>query len=430
MTISKYKLYVVAFFCAVFFTFSGYYALLVLSNNLIGIQYSRYFTVPIRVLIVLLLLLCLLLIGRKKEINQPLFIAFIAFSLLYISRIVVEILNLSVYHISNSTFLLYFVSFGVLPFVFLFLKKESASDKAIYKGAVLLSGVFLSVLTLFFYRDLIGTVGRISLALSKDENYISPLALSYSGSLSMGVALSLLLSKTKKSLNGKIILIGVALISCVPFFLGASRGSVLALIVPFFLYIVRQQNKLYSFYLFIVLILVGFIVVILSEHFGSSVISRFTSIEADMSAGSSSASRTVIWDIAINHFTHNPIFGYGLESPETGNYPHNIFVEVLLATGVVGFIPFIFLVYKSLQRSLFIFKYSPQNSWIVNIFLQCLIQNLFSGAIYTASWFWFSMAFMLSANLELGHLSNNQSKMFTGTKGETLTRKRNLILKN
>ncbi|MCJ8164430.1 O-antigen ligase family protein [Pontibacter sp. E15-1] len=300
---------------------------------------------------------------------------------------------------STGTFLLYFLSFCFLPFIFLLCKKELPADIKFFKWAILLSGLLLALMSFFFYKDIIGTVGRISLAISKDENYISPLALSYSGSLTMGVAL-LLLFTGKNSKFDKLVLIGIAGVSCIPFFLGASRGSVLALAVPFVMFIFFQKSKLTSIYLLIVFILLSAGVVALSEQFGSAVIDRFVGIEADVDSGSSSASRINIWDYALNHFFDNPLFGKYLEVPETNFHPHNIFIEVLMATGIFGFIPFLYLIGKTMQYTLYIFKHKPEVAWVSVIFLQSLIHYSFSGAIYGASWMWFSMAIILSMNLK------------------------------
>ncbi|WP_162053458.1 O-antigen ligase family protein [Pontibacter pamirensis] len=374
---------------------------------MIGVESSRLFTIPIRIVTVLLLAVSFLCAGRKRSLHQPLLISFIVFSLLYVGRILIEILKGSSYHISNESFLLYFLSFGFFPFLLLFLKKDYPVDYKLYKYAVLISGFLLAVLTIVFYREYIGTVGRISLAVSRDENYMSPLALSYSGSMSMGVALSLLFT-TENSKYSKIGLVSVAILSCVPFFLGASRGSVIALIVPFLLFIAYQKNKVKSMRLLLVLIFVSFLVVTLSEYFGSSVISRFVGIESDISEGSSSASRITIWDIALEHFYNNPIFGDSLEVRETGNHPHNIFIEVLLTTGILGMIPFLYLIIKAFKNSVIIIKNNPESSWIMIIFLQSLIQHLFSGSIYSASWLWFSLYFVLSNEVVYKNIESSE----------------------
>lgn len=402
---NKYKIYLTAFFTAVFFTFSGYYVLLMLVSNLVGNQYSQYFTIPVRLLIVALLFICFMLLGKKKHLNEPVFITFIVFSLLYITRIAIETLNGSVLHMSSASFLLYFMSFCFLPFLLLFIKKDLTADVGVYKWAILVSGLILSLTTLLFYRDIIGTVGRISLAVSRDENYISPLALSYTGALTMGVAL-LLFFTNSNSKSVKLLLLAIAGLSCVPFFLGASRGSVLALSVPFILFILNHRSKLTSLYLLIVFILLSFGIVVLSEQFGSALIERFAGIDGGLDSGSTSASRVGIWASALNHFSDNPLFGSSLELPETQYHPHNVFIEVLLSTGIIGFIPFMFLIAKAVQHALHIFKNNPEVSWVAAIFLQSIIQNCFSGSIYGASWLFFSMAFVLSMSLKPEYASS------------------------
>ena len=399
MIINKYKIYTSALFTAAFFTFSGYFLLLMLCSNLLGIGYSRYFTIPVRLLIIALLFICVNLAGIKQYINKPVLIAFFIFSFLYIARIAVDTINGVKNHMGGDGFLMFYLSFCFLPFLFLLLKKDTSTDLKLYRWAILSSGAILSIFTFIFYRDIIGTVGRISLAVSKDENYISPLALSYSGSLTMGVALLLLLTH-KNSKTTKLILWVIAGMACVPFFLGASRGSVLALSVPFILFILNHKSKATSLYLMIVFILLGFGIIILSEQFGSALVERFVGIESGIESGSSAASRVDIWSSALNHFYNFPLFGNSLEVPETQYHPHNIFIEVLMSTGIIGFIPFIYMIGKTLQQILWIFKNRPQLSWVAAIFLQSLIQNCFSGAIYGSSWMFFSMAFILSMNLK------------------------------
>jgi O-antigen ligase len=300
------------------------------------------------------------------------------------------------------------LSFGFLPFLLFYLKKELLLDQKVYQAAILVSGLALSILTLIFYRSFIGTVGRLSLAVSKDENFISPLALSYSGVMTMGVIIAIFFTQ-KTSFFTKILLGVQAGLASIPFFLGASRGSVLALIVPLLVFIATQKNRVKSFYYSAVLFGLGIVVVILSEFFNSSVIDRFTGIEENVSSDSSSASRLDMWVTGINQFLDNPYFGNSLET-STHFYPHNIIVEVLLSTGILGVIPFLYLVVKSCKISVAIFKNNPEASWVVVVFMQSLIQHLFSGAIYTASWLWFSMAFILSMSTQTVYFPKEDDK--------------------
>lgn len=397
MLLNKRKLYIRSLFSAVFFTFSGYYVLLIFLVNLVGKQYSRFMTIPIRILIILLLFACLQLVGRKMRLDKPVLIAFGVFSFFYILRTIVGMLNGTVAYQSNESFLFYYLGFAVFPVCLLLLKEEQRIDQKIYKSAILISGAIVSVLSIVFYRDYIG-VSRINLALTRsDQDYISPLHFSDTSALSIGVALFILLTNPTSKLH-KFLLIGVILLSCIPFFMGAGRSSVLAVMVPFLFFMVVQKNKVNSFHIFVGLIGFTFLVVILGEYFGSSLVSRFMSIESGIESGSSAAVRADIWRFALNHFSDNPIFGYGLQVPETGHHAHNILIEVLLATGVLGFIPFMYLLIRGYKSSVAIIKYNPEASWMVVVFFQSLIITLFHGSVYgdKAAWFWFSLASVLS----------------------------------
>lgn len=402
MVINKHRTYIVALFIAAFFTFSGYYVLVILSSNLMGTQYSRYLTIPVRIVIVSLLFACLWLVGKRKNIDEPVLVAFLLFSFFYLLRIIVEILQGTTSFMSNESFLLYFLGFGFFPFCFIFLKRAYYLDQKVIKYAVIASGVIFSVLAIFFYKEYIGTIGRISLAISREDNWITPLALSDSSALTMGVALAMLATANNK-LGVKLFLVAVVLLSCVPFFLGASRGSVLALIAPFLLYVFANKNKAHSFYTIILLVVFLVLLIVLSEYFGSSVIDRFLSIEKDMERGSSSASRTVIWKYSLSHFADHPIFGYSLWVPETRHHSHNIFIEVLLSTGILGFIPFCFLYAKGLKGAVDIIRYDATASWIVVVFVQSLVITFFHGTVYSGTWFWFSLALVLSTSSKYKH---------------------------
>jgi hypothetical protein len=297
---------------------------------------------------------------------------------------------------SNVSFILYFLGFGFFPFFLLYLKENHPLDLQLYKLAILIPGVIVAILTIIFYQDYIGTVGRINLALGRDsDEYISPLHLSDTSALVIGVTLFIFFTNTTTKFQ-KLLLVVAFLLACVPFFLGAGRSSILAIIVPFILYLLFNKNKTKSLFVFFCLIGVTFLIVFLSELFGSSVIERFMNIDSAIESGSSSAVRATIWKYSLDHFYDHPLFGSSLEVPETGHHSHNIFVEVLLNTGILGFLPFFYLVIKGLKRSIAIIKYNPAASWIVVVFIQSLMITLFHGTVYKGSWFWFSLSFVLS----------------------------------
>lgn len=92
--------------------------------------------------------------------------------------------------------------------------------------------------------------------------------------------------------------------------------------------------------------------------------------------------RTEIWSRVIPLFTKNPILGMG----ETGynryakiklvEYQgvHNVFIEVLIYTGIVGFILYLMVLYQIYRKSLFLYRYF---SYLLPIVLLSMILMLF-----------------------------------------------------
>ena len=125
------------------------------------------------------------------------------------------------------------------------------------------------------------------------------------------------------------------------------------------------------------------------------------SIGEDIESGSSSSSRVIIWGHSWNQFLDYPFFGDKLQTNNVDIYPHNILLEILQSVGFIGFIPFVILLGYTFKICFKIFSKFPNYGWIPLIFIQALTQNLFSGAIYTASWFWITMALLIALNQKL-----------------------------
>lgn len=393
MLVNRLKIQSFLLFVSHFLNFAGYYFLLVILSNMGMIAFSRGMTIPVRLLI-LGCLIMILAINRKAYI-KPGARWFLLFSGIYIARIITDMLRLKIYHMDTSEFLLYFLSFAFMPLLLTSSLKLQERDYRVIKWSLLLSGLLLSAATLLFYRSLIGTVGRISMAVSRDDNYISPLALSYCGTLSIGIGINHLMQKSREKKYSFLVLMFI-LISLVPFFLGASRGSIFALLLPFILMILSRGKPAENAKLLFVMFVTVVAGIYLAELFGSSLITRFTRTEDDIAQGNSSAVRLEMWKAGLWQFMDHPLFGDALELDAYKIYPHNIIVEVLLSTGIVGFIPFLAVLFHGFKKVILIFRHDPANGWICIVFIQSLMQNMFSGSIYGGSWLWASLGLLYS----------------------------------
>lgn len=148
----------------------------------------------------------------------------------------------------------------------------------------------------------------------------------------------------------------------------ASRSAILvillSLIFLFYTRIAQNKNKISSFlssFLVMAIILIPFTYLIFqSEEFMTRIL-----ITADPESNLRLGGRLVLWDGFISIISSAPFFGYGYSGSiyETFKYfggvhsPHNVFLEVLLYTGIFGFLFFIFFIARIFYKSFLICKY-------------------------------------------------------------------------
>lgn len=392
MILYKSKIYSKLLYLVGFLNFLGFYALLALIINLGAQDMSRELTIPLRIIIVGLLGVIFLL-SRKGNFSRHLRL-FLLFSGIYIGRIFLEYINNEHYYISHGEVLVYFFSFSFFPFMLIGATKINSERYNVILKAIMFSGLWFGILTFLFYREFIGSVGRLT-ATTADNEVMSPLLLSYCATLAIGVSVGHWL-EINSSFRQRAYLFCIIAFSAVSFFLGASRGSVIALLLPFLIMFLVKRGVGEHSKLFLILGVAVISLIYFSDQLGSSLIARFTGIASDVESGSGSAIRTEIWKQALSQFIDHPIFGDGLRVIGFDVYPHNLFIETLLTTGIVGFIPFILLIIAALRKSVYVFRKAPEYSWLGIVFMQSLVQGMFSGALYTASWLWLSMALMFA----------------------------------
>lgn len=199
----------------------------------------------------------------------------------------------------------------------------------------------------------------------------------------------------------KIIQILLLVIQVIGLVLGGGRGA-FVLAITYILVIsisLISRNKVLSLlkYLFtIIMFLIVFIVIsnmpIINENGIMQGFSRMTEfITAEGINWGGTSGRDVVYKNIINIISEYPIFGVGFF-----NYPlpHNIFLEILISTGLVGFIialvffGYIFLKYKILLKENF------QYYIYLIIFLYPLVMLMFSRSLFTSPEFSFFMSFV------------------------------------
>lgn len=372
-------------------TFIGYYTLLLIYSNIISTESSRNITVPTRIVILSCCFLLYVINIRKKSSNHRIF--FLIFSTIYIIRIALDFVGGKYLYISYYELTFYFLTFCFLPY--LTVSKTDLTKinyESIFKTFLLYSLLFC-FMTVYFYNEYIGNTARLSGI--EDSSILSPLILSYCGSLVMGV-LFFYIKYNQVSKFIKIISLITICLSIIPFLLGASRGSIIAIFLPFIILISTQLNSLKMAYNIVAVVLVGYILFMTDTYLESGLFDRFLSIGEAVDSESSSAIRLKIWESSFNQFMKNPLIGDKIHNDFFNQYPHNIILETLQSVGILGFIPFFTLLISGVYASFYIMKYHSSYAWIAVIYLQAFSQSLFSGALYSSAWFWLSLCLILS----------------------------------
>ena len=106
------------------------------------------------------------------------------------------------------------------------------------------------------------------------------------------------------------------------------------------------------------------------------------------------AGRDIIWDRAINVFTSHPIFGIGIGGYHAryGVYCHNLFLDILVSTGVLGFILLLIYLFKSIK----IYKCLNNKVFFVFIFVIGFLPLMFNNYFMAWKYFWIAIYMVLS----------------------------------
>lgn len=374
----------------------GFYAAMTAFQMATGsLEDTRALTVPLRVIIVLLLIFGALLLGRKrKEIEFPLAdILLIIFSVSYLLRIYVSRGESYILHREPMEILLYFLAFCLFPFVSIRLVNMNEVRAAFIYKIIMVGALAFAVLTSIAFQDIIDIGARAAISFGAD-NVISPLFLSYCGALGVGLSVAgLFQPAANKRLRG--LLLATAVMSLIPFFVGGSRGAIIALLAPFLIFMPVTRSSKFWVRVWVFVVLIVFLGVA-SLYLDLTAFRRLSEISSDIESGAAEASRVYLWSSSIEQFWNDPFFGKSLQNEVFRYYPHNFLLEAFISTGILGGVPLAVTVALCLWKCRQITKEQPANYWTVVLFVQTLFHAFFSGALYSAAWLSTSMALLLT----------------------------------
>lgn len=194
------------------------------------------------------------------------------------------------------------------------------------------------------------------------------------------------------------------------FLTGGRGGMVMVLIATAVFVYYYQKNNNISFKskviiaTCIVLGIISIIVIIHSNPILNETSQRvFSYISEDGIDMSKTSHRDEAYLKAWKNISLSPVYGHGIFKyfDINGNYPHNIFLEILLQGGWIFlflFVVFFFLYFRKLS---IILKTSEENTFFLIFLLSPLVSLIFSGSYISTGLFWFCLSYVSNYRLTL-----------------------------
>tara|TARA_B110000879_G_C11150612_1_gene504409 strand:- start:1230 stop:2198 length:969 start_codon:yes stop_codon:yes gene_type:complete len=166
-----------------------------------------------------------------------------------------------------------------------------------------------------------------------------------------------------------------------------SKGPILGLILIFFLwYAFKLQSKTVGYFLFggllfILFVLKAFLIQIIGLF---SPVLAFRFLEALSGNDMSSIQRQESYLWFYNEIIESPVIGSQFARLQNGEFPgyaHNIFLDIMLGSGIIGLVVFLYVISKLLGILHFNIN-NKKTFWIALIMMQSLMLSLTSGAYY------------------------------------------------
>jgi O-antigen ligase len=268
-----------------------------------------------------------------------------------------------------------------------FLETPSAATLDLARRSIEVVGAIARLLIL--YLGLKGVFdGRILRRLA--TSVLNPISV---GHLGVSVFIVALCGLAGSSLVAKTFRWLIIVTSVVVIVASASRGPILAALMTALVYsfVRRKRRRLALGVLLLRLGLLaaavaGVVVAVnyLEEEGYISLMERFADTLEDVAAQERIAMAVGAW----TQFTEHPLLGSSFVELRFYTYPHNIVLESLMATGVVGAGLLAANLGAGILASVRVITAAPSVAWIGLIYLQYVINGMVSGSLYLDGAYW------------------------------------------
>ncbi len=264
---------------------------------------------------------------------------------------------------------------------------QNVNKKIIFRSAEL-STFFLFIImlsTLFFPKYTI-----INLFLRLGTHYFHPITIGHLAVTSILLSMYVIISKKRFDYIQIFHLINI-FVSFLVLLLTKSRGPLLALAIVLFVSFISSGKKIFSFfnnkkYFYSTLFLICLLP-----------LAMFQRMNYTISFGDA---RLVLWKESIKQFKEFPYIGSSLEILKYNTYPHNLFLEGFMSTGVLGGVLISVISIYTLYLSIKLIHQASYKAVIGILYLQVFVGAMFSLSIIGNSLFWY-LTFLTLSNKPL-----------------------------
>jgi O-antigen ligase len=354
---------------------------------------SREVTIPFRVVVLVFSLLLLFVAIRNRILHTSLgLFLFSFFWVLLIARLVADIFFLQNAHARPPE--MYFfqgIGMNLIPALSFFTLPDLRALRRT-RGVLI---CFMSVLCAITFAG-----GQSNFAVSGGRlsgNQIwNPISVGH-----MGASLAILsahsyLTLSRNGLSIRTLLLGLMALGVATALFSGSRSPLLAMIVvACLLGAAAIAERGYGKVIVILLMLAIWVPVIINQVTGSggSLVDRVSYLGDEKNVRGDL--RLDLWQQTWHLFAGSPILGNSIDIPDVG-YPHNILLESLMATGAMGGVLMLVLIFYGVKQSLQMTFAGYEYAWVGLLFLQYLISAQFSGTAYENAEFWCLYAAVVS----------------------------------
>lgn len=312
------------------------------------------------------------------------FVAFLLFWMLLIVRLsydsITQVIDLS----DTSNIWVYVIGICIPTILSLTVSIKVIDFEKAFWWILILTGVTFAFILL--KNDMMIGQAAADVGRHQGNAAVSAISFGHFGVTALILSVYALSYKNTNTLT-KLALLAIILIGLFFAIRSGSRGPLLALVTVYiFAYFARIKS------LSVALVAVAFALFILNLAFNLMVEAIGTIspiLEARLIATSEErgfGSRDRYYAAAINLFLKSPVWGSQLliefRDGSAPDYAHNILLDSLMATGILGTILLLYFLFIGLMKSNYLYKNEHPEGWLALLLLQQILFNMTSGAFY------------------------------------------------